>query len=154
METDDGKKYFVKIFEDPTMKPTLMAKKLFIDKNLKNMLSEYLLLPAMKPIKAPHLKHKYEVVIYPYLSHITLEQITLKAWSQKYIDPSYFEDRNKKAVPHAPGYKKKMLQVFHRVITIAIQLKNAGYVDMDIRYIIFASYLSNFCVFCSTEDVL
>eukprot|EP00484_Ammonia_sp_Unknown_P017379 CAMPEP_0197035606 /NCGR_PEP_ID=MMETSP1384-20130603/13353_1 /TAXON_ID=29189 /ORGANISM="Ammonia sp." /LENGTH=603 /DNA_ID=CAMNT_0042465685 /DNA_START=36 /DNA_END=1847 /DNA_ORIENTATION=- len=132
MVTDDQAEYFVKIFEDSTTNPTVVPKKLFKDAALRDKLKPYILLPAFKPQKTRLAAHTYEVVIYPFINHLTLEDITLKALKAGYIDPSYHRRRGAK--PHAPGYKMRLLQRFEQCVTIAIKLKDdcRGFVDMDL----------------------
>ena len=138
MITEEGIKYFVKIFEDSTMSPTKVAKELW-KKSTQNILDKqelekYILLPSFKPQKTRLDAHTYQVVIYPYLKHLNLEDLTLKALKQGYINPEYHRGREG-SKPHAPGYKYRMLKTFEQCVTIAIQLKgdNYGYIDMDIR---------------------
>ena len=122
------------------MSPTKVAKKLFMDRKLQNKLAPYLLLPAFKPLKTPLDAHTYEVVIYPYIKHCNLEDLTLKALRQGYINPEY-HTRNPCVPPHADGYKMRLLKRFEQCVTIAIKMKDDenGYVDMDIRYFLFHS---------------
>eukprot|EP01083_Nonionella_stella_P182244 655222_1 len=133
LKTDDGTQYFVKIFEDSKRKPTKISKKLYTNKTLQRKMKQYLLIPAFKPQKTPLDGHTYEVVIYPFIEHFTLQNITLKALRANYINPWYHRTHPTKK-PHADGYKARMLKRFEQCVHIAIVMKDGGngYVDMDI----------------------
>eukprot|EP01083_Nonionella_stella_P232932 821173_1 len=130
---EDGTQYFVKIFEDSKRKPTKISKKLYTNKTLQCKMKQYLLIPAFKPQKTPLDGHTYEVVIYPFIEHFTLQNITLKALRANYINPWYHRTHPTKK-PHADGYKARMLKRFEQCVHIAIVMKDGGngYVDMDI----------------------
>eukprot|EP01083_Nonionella_stella_P182243 655220_1 len=130
---EDGTQYFVKIFEDSKRKPTKISKKLYANKTLQCKMKQYLLIPAFKPQKIPLDAHTYEVVVYPFIEHCNLQDITLKALRANYINPSYHLTHPPKD-PHTDGYKARMLKRFEQCVHIAIVMKDGGngYVDMDI----------------------
>ena len=49
-------------------------------------------------------------MIYPYLKHMNLEDLTLKALRQGYINPEY-HTMKEGTKSHAPGWKWRMLKM-------------------------------------------
>ena len=138
MVTKQDEKYFVKIFEDSTTNPCEITQKLLKQENqtLKEKLSPYILIPAFQPQQEELNNHTYHLVIYPFINHCNLQQLTIKALKQKplaHINPNYHLKHSRTSTPHSLGYLMRMLKIFKKVMIIVMKLKEHGLVDMDLR---------------------
>merc|ERR1719334_2641010 len=84
---------FIKISEDPSTNTIKYAKRLFMRKTLANTLSPYLAIPIFrKPQSSIDFDgHKYDVVIYPFIKHSTLEQLTHRALNVGEINSAAYQ---------------------------------------------------------------
>ena len=79
--------------------------------------------------------HFYDIILYPFINHVTLEQIAFYCIYKNILNPKYFLRRNQRAWSfNSIQYKLRLLRIFYRVIQINIKLYQLQLIDLDIRY--------------------
>eukprot|EP00485_Elphidium_margaritaceum_P004283 CAMPEP_0202695552 /NCGR_PEP_ID=MMETSP1385-20130828/9126_1 /ASSEMBLY_ACC=CAM_ASM_000861 /TAXON_ID=933848 /ORGANISM="Elphidium margaritaceum" /LENGTH=194 /DNA_ID=CAMNT_0049351601 /DNA_START=197 /DNA_END=777 /DNA_ORIENTATION=- len=127
-------KYFVKIYEvlaKQRHRPSRMAREVLKLSSSDAQMQHDLLIPiSVRECRQP--PHRYEIVQYPYISHVTLERIALGVIEAGKLNTKYYIDNQQLHPWKALSYKLKMLDFGQRIIQIIHDLRRKGYTDVDI----------------------